>query len=88
MRRIRALTPESGGKIPAVALTGYAGALDESKAYAAGYQVHMTKPVELRELAATVARLAGRSKSLHTAASPSNPGAQKRQSQVRTLVKQ
>jgi len=64
MRKIRALTPEAGGKIPAVALTGYAGAVDESKAYAAGYQVHMTKPVELRELAATVAKLAGRSNDL------------------------
>lgn len=68
IRKIRALTPESGGQIPAVALTGYAGAVDESKAYAAGYQVHMTKPVVLRELAATVAKLAGRSKDFtHTA---------------------
>jgi len=68
------LTPEDGGTIPAVALTGYASAVDESKAYAAGYQVHMTKPVELRELAATVAKLAGRSKDLtHTVASKSNP---------------
>lgn len=74
MRKIRALAPEDGGTIPAVALTGYAGAVDESKAYAAGYQVHMTKPVELRELAATVAQLAGRSKDLtHTAASKSKP---------------
>jgi CheY-like chemotaxis protein len=35
MRNVRALTPEGGGTIPAVALTGYAGAVDESKAYAA-----------------------------------------------------
>jgi two-component system CheB/CheR fusion protein len=73
LRKIRGLTPKRGGTIPAVALTGYAGPIDESKAYAAGYQVHMTKPVKLRELAATVARLAGRSKNLtHTAASKSN----------------
>ena len=72
MRKIRLLTPEDGGTIPAVALTGYASAVDESKAYAAGYQVHMTKPVALRELAATVARLGGKSKDLtHTAASKS-----------------
>ena len=32
IRKIRALTPESGGHIPAVALTGYAAAVDESKA--------------------------------------------------------
>lgn len=62
MRKIRALTPKRGGTIPALALTGYAGPMDESKAYAAGYQVHMTKPVKLRELAASVVRLAGRSK--------------------------
>jgi PAS domain S-box-containing protein len=74
MRKIRALTPEGGGTIPAVALTGYAGAVDESKAFAAGYQVHMTKPVALRELTATVAKLAGRSKNLtHTAAFKSKP---------------
>ena len=74
MRNVRGLTPEGGGRIPAIALTGYAGAGDESKAYAAGYQVHMTKPVELRELAATVAKLAGRSTDLtYTAASKSIP---------------
>jgi two-component system, chemotaxis family, CheB/CheR fusion protein len=68
MRKIRALAPESGGQIPAVALTGYAGAADESKAYAAGYQVHMTKPVALRDLAATIAKLAGSEKdTTHTA---------------------
>ena len=70
IRKIRALTPESGGKTPAIALTGYAGAVDESKAYAAGYQFHMTKPVALRELTETVASLAGRSTDLtHTAPS-------------------
>jgi CheY-like chemotaxis protein len=57
MRKIRALPPEGGGQIPAIALTGYASPVDESKAYAAGYQVHITKPVELRELAKTVAKL-------------------------------
>lgn len=62
MRKVRALTPKSGGNIPAIALTGYAGAVDASKAYAAGYQVHMTKPVELRELVATIAKLSGRQK--------------------------
>jgi two-component system CheB/CheR fusion protein len=74
LRSVRALTPDGGRTIPAVALTGYAGAVDESKAYAAGYQVHMTKPVELRELAAIVAKLAGRSNDLtNTAASKSIP---------------
>ena len=65
MRKIRALTPECGGTIPAVALTGYAGPVDESKAYAAGYQVHMTKPVALRELATIVAQLAADQETTH-----------------------
>ncbi|MFN2533290.1 MAG: chemotaxis protein CheB [Pyrinomonadaceae bacterium] len=71
MRKVRALTPKSGGNIPAIALTGYASAVDESKAFAAGYQVHMTKPVELRELAATVAKLAASKDTAQTAASKS-----------------
>jgi CheY-like chemotaxis protein len=32
MRKVRALAPENGGQIPAIALTGYAAAVDESKA--------------------------------------------------------
>jgi len=60
MRKVRALAPENGGQIPAIALTGYAAAVDESKAYAAGYQLHITKPVELRELATNVAKLSGK----------------------------
>ncbi|MEP6741891.1 MAG: chemotaxis protein CheB [bacterium] len=60
MKNIRALRPKQGGKTPAVALTGYASATDESKALTAGYQAHLPKPVELAELARTIARLAGR----------------------------
>jgi len=60
MRNIRALEPDSGGLVPAIALTGFAGAVDETKARTAGFQLHITKPVEIRELAATVAELSGR----------------------------
>lgn len=60
MKGIRALKPKQGGKTPAIALTGYACVTDESKALAAGYQVHLSKPVHLDELAATIARIAGR----------------------------
>ncbi|HJX90831.1 MAG TPA: ATP-binding protein, partial [Pyrinomonadaceae bacterium] len=68
MRKIRELAPENGGQIPAIALTGYAASVDESKAYAAGYQVHITKPVELRELAKTVSKLSSNQKNTHTTA--------------------
>jgi len=60
MKNIRGLKTKQGGKTPAVALTGYASVTDESKTLAAGYQAHLSKPVHLAELAATIARLAGR----------------------------
>ena len=60
MRKVRALDADGIGQIPAVALTGYAGAEDELKARSAGYQVHIAKPVELRELVATLAKLSHR----------------------------
>ncbi len=59
MKKVRALKPQDGGNIPAAALTGYASPTDESKALAAGYQAHLSKPVELDQLVATIARLAG-----------------------------
>jgi len=60
--RIRALEPERGGRIPAVALTGYASAEDRMRLLSAGYQKHVTKPFEVDELAALVASFAGRTK--------------------------
>jgi CheY-like chemotaxis protein len=46
--------------IPAAALTAYAHADDRGQAIAAGYQVHVAKPIEPAELVAVVASLAGR----------------------------
>ena len=48
--------------IPAIALTGYAGAVDESKALNAGYELHFSKPINLSDLALTIAKLSGRSR--------------------------
>ena len=58
MRRIRALPPELGGRVPAAALTGYARAVDRTKVLSAGYSIHLAKPVEPEELLAVVASLA------------------------------
>jgi PAS domain S-box-containing protein len=58
--KVRALEPERGGRIPAVALTGYARVEDRLRALSAGYQMHVAKPVEPTELAIVVASLAGR----------------------------
>jgi signal transduction histidine kinase/CheY-like chemotaxis protein len=43
--------------IPAIALTGYATAKDRERALAAGYQLHLAKPVEPQELVAAILSL-------------------------------
>lgn len=60
IRRLRALSREDGGRIPAIALTAYARAEDRRKALLAGFQNHAAKPVEPQELMIVVANLAGR----------------------------
>src|SRR4029077_11666266 len=60
IRRVRALSAETGGHTPAVALTAYARAEDRVTAIVAGFQHHLSKPVEPNELIAIVASLAGR----------------------------
>jgi len=60
MKRLRATPPEDGGATPAIALTAYARAEDRMKAILAGFQMHVSKPVEPAELIAMVASLAGR----------------------------
>jgi signal transduction histidine kinase/ActR/RegA family two-component response regulator len=57
IKKVRALPPQQGGRIPAVALTAYARAEDRIKALAAGFQMHTPKPVEPAELAAIMASL-------------------------------
>ncbi|MHC0062961.1 MASE1 domain-containing protein [Nostoc sp. UIC 10890] len=50
MRLIRAMPLEKGGKIPAIALTAYAGEINQKQALAAGFQMHLVKPVETERL--------------------------------------
>jgi CheY-like chemotaxis protein len=50
-----------GVEIPAAAVTAFARAEDGARARLAGYEAHLTKPVEPAELLATVASLCGRS---------------------------
>jgi signal transduction histidine kinase/DNA-binding response OmpR family regulator len=61
MRMVRELPPEHGGRTPAAALTAYARAEDARQAFEAGFQRHVSKPVEPETLVAQVAALAGRS---------------------------
>ena len=58
IRKVRSLTREQGGEIPALALTAYAGADDVKLALAAGFQAHLVKPIEPLALALAVAELA------------------------------
>ncbi|HEX8113854.1 MAG TPA: response regulator, partial [Kofleriaceae bacterium] len=60
MRRVRALPEHRGGRIPAVALTAYARAIDRQQAMMAGYDIHLGKPVDPGELVDVVASLAAR----------------------------
>jgi len=63
IRRIRWQEDRRGRpRLPAIALTAYASAEDRERALAAGYDAHVTKPVDAGELAAAVARLAPRSR--------------------------
>jgi CheY-like chemotaxis protein len=61
IERVRALAPEAGGTTPAIAVTAYTGAEDARRALRAGYQAHLSKPVQLRELVRLVAELLGSS---------------------------
>ena len=58
IEKIRQLPAEHGGRVPAAALTAYAGVRDRERALTAGYQMHISKPVEPAELVTVVANLA------------------------------
>jgi PAS domain S-box-containing protein len=57
MRRARSLDSSRPGPIPAIAVTAYARAEDRQRSLLAGYQMHLAKPVEARELIAGIASL-------------------------------
>jgi signal transduction histidine kinase/CheY-like chemotaxis protein len=61
IKKIRALPPENGADVPAIALTAFASAQDKKIALAAGFQRHIAKPVEPVALAKNVALILGRS---------------------------
>jgi PAS domain S-box-containing protein len=57
IRRVRQLPANSGGTIPAIALTAFARGEDRRRTLAAGYQYHLSKPVYADELITAVAQL-------------------------------
>ncbi len=60
IRQVRRLPANEGGSTPAIALTAFARSEDRTRAMLAGYQIHISKPIEPQELLATVASLAGK----------------------------
>ncbi len=60
MRKVRLFPTGRGGLVPAIALTGYATPRDRERALAAGYQLHLAKPVESSDLIAAIISLVGR----------------------------
>jgi PAS domain S-box-containing protein len=57
IRKIRSLSPEAGGHIPAIALTAYARPADRRRALMAGFQTHLAKPVDPDDLLAVIMSL-------------------------------
>jgi CheY-like chemotaxis protein len=57
MRSLRALPAQQGGRIPAIALTAYAGDDARARTQAAGFQVHLAKPIDPAQLLAAILSL-------------------------------
>jgi CheY-like chemotaxis protein len=62
IKELRSLADESQKRIPAVALTAYARIEDRLRALAAGFNMHIPKPVEPAELTLVIASLTGRNR--------------------------
>lgn len=58
MRHVRSLPGSAGGRIPSIALTALARQEDRREALAAGFQLHLTKPIDPTALTDAVAHLA------------------------------
>lgn len=62
MQQIRSRPPERGGRIPAIALTAYARDFDQQKALQAGFQTHLSKPVDPEALVQVIICLCERNR--------------------------
>jgi signal transduction histidine kinase/ActR/RegA family two-component response regulator len=60
IRKVRGLHPDKGGKTPAIALTAFSRPEDRIRSLQAGFNIHVSKPVDPGELQAIIASLAGR----------------------------
>jgi PAS domain S-box-containing protein len=62
LRRMRTLPLERGGGLPAAALTAYAHDDDRLRTLSAGFQTHISKPINPTEFVEAIASLAGRTR--------------------------
>ncbi|HEY5934083.1 MAG TPA: response regulator [Kofleriaceae bacterium] len=60
IQRVRKLTPDEGGRVPAVAVTAFARGQDRARAFLAGFDVYVAKPLDPAELTALLVNLTGR----------------------------
>ena len=60
IRKVRALSPAEGGRVPAIALTAYASTNDRTRALVAGFNQFVSKPIENQELLVVIANVMGR----------------------------
>ncbi|HEY9658673.1 MAG TPA: ATP-binding protein, partial [Allocoleopsis sp.] len=60
MRQLRTLSPHQGSTIPAIALTAYAGESNQQQALAAGFQLHLAKPVDPEDLVQAIVNVLDR----------------------------
>ena len=61
LQQVRALPPDQGGLVPAIALTAYAGEMDYLQALAAGFQRHLSKPLDPQKLVQAILGVLDRS---------------------------
>ncbi|MDZ8261312.1 ATP-binding protein [Nostoc sp. ChiQUE01b] len=64
MRQVKALQANQAKQIPAIALTAYAGEINQQQALESGFQKHLSKPIEPDELVKAIATLIGRSRNV------------------------
>jgi len=73
IRELRELAGDRGGRTPAIALTAYARDEDRIAVLRAGYQLHLSKPVEPHQLVSAVHWLAGNGHMRHVESSAATP---------------
>ncbi|MCC5637333.1 PAS domain S-box protein [Nostoc sp. CHAB 5844] len=60
IRQLRKRSPQQGGNVSAIALTAYAGEINQQQALTAGFQMHIPKPVDPDALVRAIATLVNR----------------------------